>query len=356
MVVPSRASAAVVAQGGAGVDRDPPASRIGASPPLRAGGEACGVSCGAGTPVRVPPRERPGIDLVALYLDRAGTVPLLDRAGEARLGARISSGRAAAAACADPGALSSARRAELDAAVADGRAAFDELVCANLRLVVHVAKRYQRPDRPLLDVIQDGNLGLLRAAEKFDFSRGFKFSTYAMWWIRQGIDRGDARTGSPIRIPVHARERRRIVDRAVRDLEAAGVPFDVDDVAATASLPPEEVVAALSHPQVTVSLDAHVGADDDDVTLGALVAVADTADPSTDAVDAAGVAELRRALDRLDGRHREVLVRRFGLGGRRPETYREIAEDLGVSAQRVQGMQRAALARLASVPALAATG
>jgi RNA polymerase primary sigma factor len=302
-------------------------------------------------------REAGGQDLVRLYLDEIGRAPLLDAATEVELAQRIEAGLYARHLLDQLGhrravklraASKVARTSELSALAADGEAAKRAFIRANLRLVVSLARRYRRATMPLLDLIQEGNVGLVRAVEKFDYTRGYKFSTYATWWIRQSIGRAIAEQSRVVRLPVHQVEKLSRLARVRRDLITALGREPTDAEVAAEMGVTEDVVADLdSISRTPASLDAFVG-DDADTTLGDLV---DAADPSPEevVVEQADRARLVGLIERLDARECEVIRSRYGMlpGGRR-ETYDEIAGRLGVSRERARQIEREALDRLRS--------
>ena len=299
-------------------------------------------------------------DLVRLYLDEIGRAPLLDAATEVDLAQRIEAGLYARhlldqlSRSGDLGRrrvvkLRAARKVastdELSRLAADGEAAKRAFIRANLRLVVSLARRYSRASMPLLDLIQEGNVGLVRAVEKFDYARGYKFSTYATWWIRQAIGRAIAEQSRTVRLPVHQVEKLSRLARARRDL-AGDLGRDATDVEVAAELGIDVSVVhdldAIS--RSPASLDALVG-DDGGTTLGDLV---DTADPGPEelVVDRAARGELVGLIAQLSDREAEVIRARYGLVPGPHQTYEQISGRLGVSRERVRQIEREALERL----------
>jgi RNA polymerase primary sigma factor len=221
----------------------------------------------------------------------------------------------------------------------------ERLVNSNLRLVISNARSYEGLDLPLLDLIQEGMLGLIRAAEKFDWRKGYKFSTYATFWIRESIQRAIANRARPIRVPVHIGQRERRIARARHALvaELSREPTD-EEIAEAAELPLREVLAARNIARVVTSLDRPVG--EDETTLGALLA-SDATAPDEEVELAARDAALRRALQRLPEVERSVVKLRFGIDGDKPTPLREAGRRLGMSSDAVRKLERKALAELA---------
>ena len=294
--------------------------------------------------------EAPVLDPIRLYLDAIGKVPLLDAAQEVELAKRIEAGLYARHKLgqADAGELRLRRalRADLEALAADGDRAKDHLLRANLRLVVSVAKRYTRSAMPLLDIVQEGNLGLVRAVEKFDYRKGYKFSTYAMWWIRQAISRGLAEQARTVRLPVHVVEDVNRIARARRELEARldRVPA-VAEVAAEVGLTPERVEELDRASRDPISLDVPVG-EDGDARFGDFVVDATDAAPEEIAVRTEEARALELALRQLDRRSADVLRRRFGLRDGTAQTLDAVGKELGLSRERVRQIEKEALAEL----------
>jgi len=299
-------------------------------------------------------RETSTPDLVRLYLDEIGRAPLLDAATEVTLAQRIEAGLYARHLLGGLGQrrslkLRAARRvamsAELAALAADGEAAKRLFIRANLRLVVSLARRYSRSSLPLLDLIQEGNVGLVRAVEKFDYMRGFKFSTYATWWIRQSIGRAIAEQSRVVRLPVHQVEKLSRLGRTRRDLALTlgREPTDAE-VAAEMDLPVEVVADLDAISRTPASLDALVG-DSGATTLGDLVDATD-ASPEDLVVEQAWRRQLVALIGDLGEREAAVIRARYGLEHERRETYDEIGARLGVSRERVRQVEREALDRL----------
>ncbi|MBV8710147.1 MAG: sigma-70 family RNA polymerase sigma factor [Solirubrobacterales bacterium] len=225
-------------------------------------------------------------------------------------------------------------------------AAKERLVNSNLRLVISNARSYEGLDLPLLDLIQEGMLGLIRAAEKFDWRKGYKFSTYATFWIREAIQRAIANRARPIRVPVHIGQRERRIARARSALVArlGREPSD-EEIAEAAELDLREVHATRQIARVVTSLDRPVG-EEEETTLGALLA-SDASAPDEEAEIAARDAALHRALQRLPEAERKVVKLRFGIDGDAPTPLREAGRRLGISSDAVRKLERRALAELA---------
>jgi RNA polymerase primary sigma factor len=284
-------------------------------------------------------------EAMALYLREIGRVPLLTAADEVRLSQAIERGRAAAERLREQ-TMSAAERDELEALVHDGDVARASLADANLRLVVSVARRYSNRGVPLIDLIQEGNLGLLRAVEKFDWRRGFKFSTYATWWIRQAVSRAIADDARTIRIPVHLYD---VVNRMARvssqlHQELGREPTEAE-IGAALQLSPERVRELSQVLPQPVSLDGFVG-DDQDTRLSDMVADENATNLELAAEYRLLAERIRDTLLTLTPRERRVIERRFGLGDDKDESLTAIGREIGVTRERIRQIESTALRKL----------
>nr|WP_263105497.1 RNA polymerase sigma factor [Kitasatospora sp. DSM 101779] len=292
----------------------------------------------------------PSADLLRQYLREIGRIRLLTAEEEVELARRIEAGlfaeEALDRAAADGEPLDGTLAGDLDRLVVIGRIAKRRLIEANLRLVVSVAKRYVGRGLTLLDLVQEGNLGLIRAVEKFDYARGYKFSTYATWWIRQAMSRALADQARTIRVPVHVVEQINRVLRVQRTmLQEQGREPTAAEVGLAVQLPEERVREVLRLAQEPVSLHTPVG-EEDDVALGDLIEDADAASPA----ESAALLLLREHLDAvlatLGERERQVARLRYGLDDGRPRTLEEIGALFGVTRERIRQIESKALGKL----------
>ncbi len=295
----------------------------------------------------------PGLsDPVKMYLREIGQVSLLNAEQEVSLARRIESGMHAEERMAElvvSGEIDEVdpvEKARLRRSLRDGQAAKDELTQANLRLVVSIAKRYTGRGLPMLDLVQEGNLGLMRAVEKFDYTKGFKFSTYATWWIRQAITRAIADQSRTIRIPVHMVESMNKVHRLQRQM-AQELERDptVDELAEKAELPTEKIREILRLGQDPLSLDSPVG-DEDDSFLGDFIEDQQVAMPADVATAHSLSEQITESLSELSDREKEVVRMRFGLDGDQPHTLEEVGQRFGVTRERIRQIESKTLAKL----------
>jgi RNA polymerase sigma factor (sigma-70 family) len=279
-------------------------------------------------------------------LDSIGRYPLLTKDDEVRLAQAIEVGREAAADRAQGEGLSPVRDRELRRAQRAGEVATEQFINANLRLVVSIAKKYQSADMPILDLIQEGNLGLMHAVEKFDWRRGFKFSTYATWWIRQAIGRGIDNTSRAVRLPVHAGDQVRRVLRAKGQLEGESgrVPTSAE-LAVYLQMSEAEVSSLLSYVVEPVSLATPVGAEGE-TELADIVADSSAPSPFDLVADSMLGGEVERLLGALGEREREILRLRYGLDRGEPRTLEEVGAELNLTRERIRQIERSALAKL----------
>ncbi|MEZ5176488.1 MAG: sigma-70 family RNA polymerase sigma factor [Acidimicrobiia bacterium] len=285
-------------------------------------------------------------DAIGLYLDAVSDHALLTAEDEIRLARTIERGREAEERLATAGGLDTAARVELVRHIRLADHAKQEFIRSNLRLVISIAKRYTGRGLDLLDLIQEGNLGLIRAVEKFDWRKGFKFSTYATWWIRQAITRGLGNNGRTIRLPVHMVDIVRTVQEAELSLheQLRRMPT-IAEIASVSGLDEDKILLALSAPGDTVSLDRSVG-EDGDAQLGDFVEDEQTPDPFSVVADLVQRAELTKAIETLDERERIVIVLRYGLDAKPPRTLSDVGAELGITRERVRQLETRALGKL----------
>jgi RNA polymerase nonessential primary-like sigma factor len=290
--------------------------------------------------------QGPSADLVRVYLNGIGKTALLTASDEVELAKRIEAGVFAQHMLDTAHKLSPKRRSELSALVRDGNRAKNHLLEANLRLVVSLAKRYTGRGMPLLDLIQEGNLGLIRAVEKFDYAKGFKFSTYATWWIRQAITRGMADQGRTIRLPVHLVEQVNKLARIKRDLhQQLGREASHEELADESGIPVEKVTKLLDHARDPVSLDMPVGAEED-APLGDFIEDSEATDAENAVISGLLQDDLRRVLSTLDDREQHVIRLRYGIDDGQPRTLDQIGRHFGLSRDRVRQIEREVMSKL----------
>jgi RNA polymerase nonessential primary-like sigma factor len=312
--------------------------------------------------------KAPTNDPVRMYLKEIGKVALLTADQEVELATRIEAGLWAEEMLCDPDMFdlvrveTLARRSGLDVGTTpptedkareicrrierDGVLAKRKLVEANLRLVVSIAKRYVGRGMLFLDLIQEGNLGLIRAVEKFDYAKGFKFSTYATWWIRQAITRGMADQGRTIRLPVHLVEQVNKLARIKRDLhQRLGREATHQELANESGIPVEKVADLLDHSRDPVSLDMPVGAEEE-APLGDFIEDAEATDAESAVISGLLQDDLRRVLATLEDREQKVIRLRYGLDDGQPRTLDQIGKRFGLSRERVRQIEREVMAKL----------
>jgi RNA polymerase primary sigma factor len=298
-------------------------------------------------------REIEGRDSVGLYLDEIARTPLLDAAAEVELSKTIEAGLFAEALLAEGrvgrkkgGAPLSATEEELTWLAEEGRRATQQFINANLRLVVSIARKYGRAQMPMLDLIQEGNTGLIRAVEKFDYTKGYKFSTYATWWVRQAITRGIAQQARVVRLPVHVVEELNQVGGARRTLERQlGRDPDPEEIAHELDMPLERVLDLMSWGRDHVSLDTPVD-EDGDTSLGDLMAQETAPGPDDTVLDVEARERLDSLVGQLDDRAADIIRARYGLLDGRQHKLADIGARHGISAERVRQLEREALQKL----------
>ncbi len=290
--------------------------------------------------------ERDEEDLVRLYLTDIGQYPLLNKDDEVRLAQLIEKGIAAKDSLESARDISSAQRRRLVRAQQQGARAERTFVQSNLRLVVSIAKKYQASGLPLLDLIQEGNLGLMHAVEKFDWRKGFKFSTYATWWIRQAITRGIANTGRTIRLPVHAGDTLARLQKARSRLELKyGRPATLGELAVEVDMPEQKVTEALRFAAEPLSLSEPLR-EDSDAELGDVVEDRAAESPFEVAATTLLPSEITRLLSPLDEREREILKLRYGLDRGEPRTLEEVGEHFQLTRERIRQIEARAMSKL----------
>jgi RNA polymerase sigma factor (sigma-70 family) len=287
----------------------------------------------------------PEEDLVRLYLSDIGQHPLLSKDDEATLAEQRLVGIEARDEL-NSTTPSPSRKRQLRRLSQQGEAAELRFVQSNLRLVVSIAKRYQGSGVPLLDLVQEGNLGLMHAVEKFDHRKGFKFSTYATWWIRQSITRGIANTGRSIRLPVQAGDTVKQLQRTRAELEdTLGRGPTTSEIAAAMGEPFDKVRTLLFHLSEPLSLSAPLR-EDSDAELGDTVGDQSAVSPEEAMLEAALVDEVEHVLAPLDDRERTILRLRYGLGGGEPRTLEDVGEHFLLTRERIRQIEAKAMSKL----------
>ncbi|GHA95607.1 sigma-70 family RNA polymerase sigma factor [Streptomyces termitum] len=305
------------------------------------GGRASSVRAGGG--------EIADRDLVGMYLDEIARTPLLDAAEEVELSQTIEAGvyaRQILDGEAEPTGADGATREELEALAAAGERAKDLFIKSNLRLVVAVARRYPRSGLPLLDLIQEGNAGLVRAVEKFDYAKGFKFSTYATWWIRQAITRSIADQSRTIRLPVHLVEELGRIRRVQREFNREhGREPEPAEVAAELGSTPERVTDVLDWARDPVSLNMSVD-DEGETQFGDLLEDTSAVSPEQSVLTLLRSEELDDLIDKLDHRTASIIRMRYGIEDGRERTLTEVGKQHGLTRERIRQIEKHALLEL----------
>jgi RNA polymerase primary sigma factor len=312
---------------------------------------------------RTPTRDIEGRDSVGMYLDEIARTPLLDAITEVELSKTIEAGLLAEHLLASGrvgrkkgGAPKYATQDELEWLAEEGQKAIQRFIEANLRLVVSIARKYGRSQMPMLDLVQEGNTGLIRAVEKFDYAKGYKFSTYATWWVRQAITRGIAQQARVVRLPVHVVEELNQVGAARRTLERQlGREPEPEEIAGELDMDIERVIDLLSWGREHVSLDTPVD-EDGDTSLGDLIAQETAPGPDSTFLDVESRDRLSHLVELLDDRAADIIRSRYGLVDGRQHKLADIGAKHGISAERVRQLEREALHKLRTLadPDLAA--
>ena len=308
---------------------------------------ASGETSGVARSVRAHGGEIADRDLVGMYLDEIARTPLLDAAKEVELSQTIEAGVFARQVLdGEEESQADATREELEALVAESERAKDVFIRSNLRLVVAVARRYPRSGLPLLDLIQEGNAGLVRAVEKFDYRKGFKFSTYATWWIRQAITRSIADQSRTIRLPVHLVEELGRIRRVQREFNRKnGREPEHEEIAAELDSTPERVTNVLDWARDPVSLNMSVD-DDGDTQFGDLLEDTSAVSPEQSVMTLLRSEELDDLIGRLDQRTASIIKMRYGMEDGRERTLTEVGKEHGLTRERIRQIEKHALLEL----------
>lgn len=291
--------------------------------------------------------DNPSADLVRVYLNGIGKTALLTAEDEVHLAQTIEVGLYAEYLLTDSDEpLTRAKKRDLKVLVKEGRKARSHLLEANLRLVVSLAKRYTGRGMPLLDLIQEGNLGLIRAMEKFDYAKGFKFSTYATWWIRQAITRGMADQSRTIRLPVHLVEQVNKLSRIKREMyQQLGREATNEELAEESGIDESKIELLLRQSRDPVSLDMPVGADEE-APLGDFIEDSEAADAESAVVASLRHSDIRDVIGTLEDREQDVIRMRYGLDDGVPRTLDQIGRQFGLSRERVRQIEREVMRKL----------
>ena len=285
-------------------------------------------------------------DSISLYLKEIGRIPLLTAEQEVSLAKRMEAGRNAKRSLSRDGDLDDEERRRLRAVIRDGQAAHEHLIKANSRLVVSVAKKYVGRGVPFLDLIQEGNIGLIRAVKKFDYRRGYKFSTYATWWIRQAVTRAIADQGRTIRVPVHMYEQINRLARVSRQLvQELGRDPTIEEIAEELGVSPKKVERTIKVSQRPLSLEMPVG-EEDDSFLGDFIEDSDAPSPTDQASQQLLRDQIEDIFGSLTPREVRILQLRFGLVDGYSYTLEEVGKKFGVTRERIRQIEAQALGRL----------
>ena len=290
--------------------------------------------------------DNPSADLVRVYLNGIDKTALLSAEDEVELAQAIEVGLYAEYKLANAEKLTRAEKRDLKILAREGKKARSHLLEANLRLVVSLAKRYTGRGMPLLDLIQEGNLGLIRAMEKFDYAKGFKFSTYATWWIRQAITRGMADQSRTIRLPVHLVEQVNKLSRIKREMyQSLGREATNEELAEESGIEESKIEMLLRQSRDPVSLDMPVGTDEE-APLGDFIEDAEATDAETAVVASMRHSDIRSVIGSLEEREQDVIRLRYGLDDGVPRTLDQIGRKFGLSRERVRQIEREVMAKL----------
>ncbi len=297
------------------------------------------------SPVHIDNSVIDNTDMISMYLKEVGSIPLLSAKEEVDISIRIERGRKASQKLLSED-LSSSKRAELGRAVEDGWAAREHLLLANSRLVVSVAKKYIGRGVPFIDLIQEGNIGLMRATKKFDHKRGYKFSTYATWWIRQAITRSIADNGRTIRIPVHMGDQiNKLVRISHQMTQQLGREPKIEELAEILDLPSKQVETIIQVARQPISLDSPTD-EEEDAVVADFTPDNHTPAPDDEVIDTIMQQHLQEIIHSLPPREAQVLQLRYGFNDVKPLTLGEVGRRLGITRERVRQIENQALRRL----------